>query len=139
MSEMRKCNTTVSIKYAQIQQMFVVLNRVLLLKKHHILLCCKILFVLYFYGIVVNFVGIRFLCISLSFSYIIIYEVLYTIDVERFVGINIRGFSLIEVFVEYFCVALAISAQYLVLLQRDAYIHGKAFAVLLKTVNNVKV
>ena len=62
-----------------------------------------------------------------------------TVDRERFAGLNIHGFSAIEVFSrKYFNVALAISVHYLVQLKRDDYIHGKAFAVLLKTVKNQK-
>ena len=40
---------------------------------------------------------------------------------------------------KYFRVALAMSAHYLVQLQRGTYIHGKTFTVRLKTVKNVKV
>ena len=63
----------------------------------------------------------------------------HTVDRERFAGLNIRGFSTIEVFMKIFCVALATTAHYLVLLQGGAYINGKTLAVLLKTVKNVKV
>ena len=41
-----------------------------------VLLCCDILVV--FYGIVVNFVGIKLLWIMSSFLYMIIYEGVYT-------------------------------------------------------------
>ena len=40
---------------------------------------------------------------------------------------------------KYFCVALAISAHYLVQLKRGTYIYGKTFMAFLKNVKNVKV
>ena len=58
---------------------------------------------------------------------------------ERFAGLHIRGFSTIKVFMEILSCCLAISAHYLVQLKRGAYIHGKTFAVLLKTLKNAKV
>ena len=57
-----------------------------------------------------------------------------TIDVERFVGLNIHGFSPIKALQKYFCVVFTRSALYLVQLKRDTYIHRKTFVVLLKTV-----
>ena len=51
--------------------------------------------------------------------------VVYTVDRERFAGLNICGFSAIEVFMR--------SAHYLVQLKRGAYIPQKTFMVLLKT------
>ena len=59
-------------------------------------------------------------------------------DGERFTGLNIRGFSAIEVFAEIFLRCLGhmhcISTHYLVYLKSGTYIHGKTFTVLLKTV-----
>ena len=40
--------------------------------------------------------------------------ILYTVDGERFTGLNIRGFSDIKFSRKYFCIALAISTHYLV-------------------------
>ena len=66
-----------------------------------------------------------------------------TVDRERFAGLNIRGFSAIEVFAEIFSCFLGhkqcASTYYLVQLKRGNYIHGKTFAVLLKTVKSMKV
>ena len=62
-----------------------------------------------------------------------------TVDVERYTGLNIRGFDSTEVFAEHFHVALARSAYYLAQLKRGAYIHGKTFMVLLKIAKTVKV
>ena len=56
------------------------------------------------------------------------------VDRERFAELNIHGCSAIEVFTEYFCIALAMSAHYLVQLKRSTYIHGKTFMVRLKIV-----
>ena len=66
----------------------------------------------------------------------------YTVDGERFAGLNIRGFSAIEVFAEIFSRCLGhkqcISTHYLVELKRGTYIHRKTSAVLLKTVKTAK-
>ena len=59
--------------------------------------------------------------------------------VERFAGLNICGFSAIEVFMEIFFRCLGHKCSLLVQLKRGAYIHRKTFAVLLKTVKNMKV
>ena len=75
-----------------------------------------------------------FYCVVSNSLYCRVY--LFTVDGERFVGLNICSFSAIKVFTEIF---LHISAHYLVQLKRGTYIHGKSFAVLLKIVKNVKV
>ena len=62
---------------------------------------------------------------------------MHTIDGERFTGLNICGFSAIEVFTEI--LSRCLGHKYLVQLKRGTYIHGKTFAVLLKTVKNMKV
>ena len=51
---------------------------------------------------------------------------LYTVDEERFAGLKVRGFNPAEVFAEIFL-------RYL-----GACVHGKTFAVLLKTVKTRK-
>ena len=60
---------------------------------------------------------------------------MHTIDMERFAGLNIRGFSLIEVYMEIlFChFASARSTHFLVQLKGGIHIYGKTFMVLLKT------
>ena len=59
--------------------------------------------------------------------------------VERCAGLNICGFSAIEAFMEIFFRCLGHKCSLLVQLKRGAYIHGKTFGVLLKTVKNAKV
>ena len=53
---------------------------------------------------------------------------MYTVDGERFAGLNIRGFSAIEVVAEIFLHCLGhkqyISTHYL---KRGIYIHGKTY------------
>ena len=53
----------------------------------------------------------------------------YTVDGERFTGLNICGFSAIEVFTEILLRCLGHSTHYLVQLKRGAFIHRKTFAV----------
>ena len=57
-------------------------------------------------------------------------------DGERFTGLNICGFNAIEVFAEIFLCCLGHKYS---LLKRGTYIHGKTFAVFLKTMKNAEV
>ena len=64
----------------------------------------------------------------------------YNIDVERFVVLNIHGFNYIEVFTEILYAfpwpqVLIINFS---VIKRGAYIHGKTFTVLLKTMQAMK-
>ena len=61
-----------------------------------------------------------------------------TVDGERFTGLNICSFSAIKVFTEVLCIALVTNTHHLIQLKRGTYIHGKTFAVLLKTVQTQK-
>ena len=63
----------------------------------------------------------------------------HTIHGERFAGLNICGLSLIKVFTKIISHCFGHSAHYLVQLKRSAYIHGKTFVLLLKTMKNAKV
>ena len=54
-----------------------------------------------------------------------------TVDVEKFAGLNFHGFNPTKVFTE---ILPRFLSQKCLLLKRDAYIHGKTFTVLLKTV-----
>ena len=80
----------------------------------------------------------------IQYTYICVYVCIhmYTVDGERFVGLNICSFSATEVVAEIFLHFLGhkqyISTHYLVQLKRGIYIHGKTFVVLLKTVKNGK-
>ena len=56
-------------------------------------------------------------------------QVLHTVNVERFAGLNIHGFSPMKFLWKYFHGALATSVYCLSI----AKIHGKTFAVLSKT------
>ena len=60
----------------------------------------------------------------------------YTIDVEKFAGLNVHGFNPTEVFMEILSDCLG---QKSLLVKRGAYIHGKKSAVLLKTTKTVKI
>ena len=59
-----------------------------------------------------------------------------TVDVEKFAGLNVWGFNPNEVFMEILPHFLG---QKCLFLKRGAYIHGKTFTVLLKTVKTIKV
>ena len=59
-----------------------------------------------------------------------------TVEVEKFTGLNLRGFNPTEVFAEILSCCLS---QKCLLLKSDAYIHGKTFTVLLKTTKTMKV
>ena len=54
-----------------------------------------------------------------------------TVDVEKFTGLNFHGFNPTKVFTE---ILPRFLSQKCLLLKRDAYIHGKTFTVVLKTV-----
>ena len=62
--------------------------------------------------------------------------VYYTIDMKKFVGLNIHGFNATEVFTAIFSRFLG---QKCLLLKRGTYIYGKTFEVLLKTTKTTKV
>ena len=62
-----------------------------------------------------------------------------TLDMERYAGLNIRGFDSTEVFAETLSRCLGQNAYYLAQVKRGAYIHGKTFTVLLKFAKTVKV
>ena len=63
----------------------------------------------------------------------------HTVDGERFAGLDIHGFSAIEVLMEILSCCLAMSTHYLVQLKTGTYIHVKTLTVLRKTVKNMKV
>ena len=68
-----------------------------------------------------------------------VYTKRITIDVERFAGLNIHGFSLIEVFVEILSCCLGQKySLFSIIKERNLY-SQKTFVVLLKTVKNAKV
>ena len=54
-----------------------------------------------------------------------------TVDVEKIAGLNFQGFNPTKVFKE---ILPRFLSQKWLLLKRGAYIHGKTFIVLLKTV-----
>ena len=58
---------------------------------------------------------------------------------ERFAGLNIRGFNSIEVFVEILSRCLGQKYSLLSVIKRDACIHRKTFAVFVKSVKKAKV
>ena len=60
----------------------------------------------------------------------------YTVDVEKFAGLNVHGFNPTEVFTE---ILLDCLGQKCLLVKRGAYIRRKKFAVLLKTAKTVKI
>ena len=60
----------------------------------------------------------------------------YTVDMERFAGLNACGFNPTEVLAEILSCCLS---QKYILLKKGTYIHGKTFAVLLKTTKTMKV
>ena len=62
-----------------------------------------------------------------------------TVDEEKFTGLNICGFSAIEVFTEILLHCLDHKCSLCSTIKRGTYIHGKAFEVLLKSVKNTKV
>ena len=55
----------------------------------------------------------------------------YTIDVERFTGLNVCNFNPIGVFAEVLSLPWPFAIH--------AYVHGEAITVILKTVKNMKV
>ena len=57
-------------------------------------------------------------------------------DMEKLAGLNFRSFNPTEIFAE---IPLRFLSQKCLLLKRGTYIHGKTFAVLLKTAKTVKV
>ena len=60
----------------------------------------------------------------------------YTVDMEKFARLSVRGFNPTQVFMEICSCCLG---QKCLLVTRGTYIHGKAFTVLLKTAKTVKV
>ena len=61
---------------------------------------------------------------------------LYTVEVEKFAGLNFHGFHPTKVFTEILSRFLS---QKCLLLTRGTYVHRKTFGVLLKTMKTVKV
>ena len=59
----------------------------------------------------------------------------YTVDMEKFAGLNFHGFNPTKVFVEMFS---CFHSQNCLLLKRGIYIHEKTFVVLFKTAKTVK-
>ena len=62
-----------------------------------------------------------------------------TVDGQRFARLIFVVLGPSKFSRKYFRIALAINAHYLVPLKRGAYVHGKTFMVLQKTVKNAKV
>ena len=56
-----------------------------------------------------------------------------TVYVERFAGVNVRGFNPIEVFVKIPSKCLLECLLFSIIKERRAYIHVKPFAALLKS------
>ena len=64
---------------------------------------------------------------------------IHTIDGERFVGLNIRGFSALEVVTEILLCCLAHKySLFSTIKERCFYLRKKTFAILLKTVKTRK-
>ena len=64
-----------------------------------------------------------------SYTVVVLPKVINIVDVERFAGLNVRSFNPTEVFGEI--LSHYLGQKYF---SRGAYIHGKNFTVLLKTV-----
>ena len=75
----------------------------------------------------------------LTLSVVFYITFIHTVGRERFAGLNVRGFSHIEVFVEILSRCLGQKCFLFSIIKRGVYIHGKTFVVLLKTMKNTKV
>ena len=69
--------------------------------------------------------------------------ILYIVDVERFTGLNVHGFSFIKVFVEILLCCLGQKYSLFSIIKERClysyYIHRKTLALLLKTMKSTKV